>query len=206
MIKNIIFDLGNVIINYDQESILNKFAKTDAEKQYLIEYNWNAPEWAKNDLGEIDGNEASAIINQRYNYKYKELTENYWNNWYKYQKINEDIVELAKMLKEKGYQIFVLSNMSNETYNYFKNIDFFKICSGIVISAHEHVKKPDEKIFEILLTRYNLKAQECLFIDDDETNRNYETANKLGILGRRVKPNNCDDIKKELNEYIQWEI
>ena len=87
--------------------------------------------------------------------------------------------------------------MANATYNYFKNIEFFKLCNGIIISAQEHIKEPDERIFKILLDRYNLKAEECLFIDDD-TNKSYETANKLGILGRRVIPNNFKDIKKEL--------
>ena len=85
--------------------------------------------------------------------------------------------------------------------NYFKSIDFFKLCNGIIISAQEHIKKPDERIFKILLERYNLEAEECLFIDDDDTNRSYETANKLGILGRRVIPNDCNDIKRMLEEF-----
>lgn len=53
----------------------------------------------------------------------------------------------------------------------------------------------------ILLERYNLKAEECLFIDDDDTNRSYITANELGILGRRVEPNSKKDVIKLLNEF-----
>ncbi len=201
MVKNIIFDLGNVIINYDQQAIIDRFAKTDGEKEYLMENNFKAPEWKRIDLGEIDNNEAIRTINERHNNKYTKLTEKFWNNWYKEQKVNEDIVGIAKILKDKGYNIYVLSNMANATYNYFKDIDFFKLCNGIIISAQEHIKKPDERIFKILLERYNLKAGECLFIDDDDTNKSYETANKLGILGRRVIPNDCDDVKKELEEF-----
>lgn len=201
MVKNIIFDLGNVIINFNQQAIINRFAKTDDEKEYLMENNFKAPEWRENDLGEIDNDEAIRRINKRHNNKYKELTENFWYNWYKEQKINEDIVAIANILKDKGYNIYVLSNMANETYNYFKDIDFFKLCNGIIISAQEHIKKPDERIFKILLDRYNLKSEECLFIDDDDTNKSYETANKLGILGRKVLPNDCKDIKKELEEF-----
>lgn len=201
MVKNIIFDLGNVIINYDQQAIIDRFAKTDDEKEYLMENNFKAPEWKKIDLGEIDNNEAIRIINERHNNKYIKLTEKFWNNWYKEQKVNEDIVRIAKILKDKGYNIYVLSNMANATYNHFKDIDFFKLCNGIIISAQEHIKKPDERIFKILLERYNLKAEECLFIDDDDTNKSYETANKLGILGRKVIPNDCNDIKKELEEF-----
>lgn len=155
----------------------------------------------KNWFGRNNYSEAIEIINVRENYKYSKLTENFWQNWYKEQKINDDIVEVAKKLKDKGYNIFVLSNMANATFEYFKDIDFFKLCSGIIISAHEHIKKPDERIFKILLERYNLKAEECLFLDDDDTNKSYETANKIGILGRRVIPNDCNDICNELKEF-----
>ncbi len=95
----------------------------------------------------------------------------------------------------------VLYQKISKLYNYFKDIDFFKLCNGIIISAQEHIKKLDERIFKILLERYNLKAEECLFIDDDDTNKSYETANKLRILGRRVIPNDCNDVKKELEEF-----
>ena len=110
-------------------------------------------------------------------------------------------MELAKKLKAQNYNIYVLSNMAKATYAYLKSIEFFKLCDGIVISAYENVKKPDERIFKILLERYNLKAEECLFIDDDDTNRSYITANELGILGRRVEPNSKKDVIKLLNEF-----
>ena len=90
--------------------------------------------------------------------------------------------------------------MANQTYEYFKNDEFFSLCTGIVISAHEHVKKPDEKVYRILLDRDNLKAEECLFIDDD-SGKNYETANKIGIKGRRIMPNEAEDVKRLLLEF-----
>ena len=91
--------------------------------------------------------------------------------------------------------------MANQTYEYFKNDEFFSLCTGIVISAHEHVKKPDEKVYRLLLDRYNLNAEECLFIDDDDSGKNYETANKIGIKGRRIMPNQAEDVKKLLLEF-----
>lgn len=200
-VKNIIFDLGNVIINYDQQAVIERFAKTKEEKAYLMKYNFHAPEWEKADLGEISNEAAIKTINQRHHYQYEELTKSFWNNWYKMQNINEDIVNIAERLKQKEYHIFVLSNMANATYDFFKNHRFFQLCDGIIISAQEHLKKPDEKIFKVLLNRYHLKAEECLFIDDDDTNQSYETANALGILGRRVIPNDYKDIIKVLKKY-----
>ena len=201
MIKNIIFDLGNVIINYDQDKIINNFTIDEDEKIFIKEKIFKSPEWKLLDLGQITNNAAIEEIQKRNDIKYNKLINIFLHEWYKTQPINEDIVEIAKKLKERNYNIYVLSNMAKETYEYFKNIDFFKVCNGIVISSHENVKKPDERIFNTLLTRYKLNPKECLFIDDDDTNKSYDTANKIGILGRKVEPNDKQDIIKLLKEF-----
>ena len=200
MIKNIIFDLGNVIINYNQKKIINNFTEKEEEIKYIYDEIFHAPEWTLMDLGDITNDEAIEIINKRNEFKYEKLTQEFLHEWHKKQPINRDIVEIAKILKNNGYNLFVLSNMANQTYEYFKNDEFFSLCTGIVISAHEHVKKPDEKVYRLLLDRYNLNAEECLFIDDDDSGKNYETANKIGIKGRRIMPNQAEDVKKLLLE------
>ncbi|MEI3392295.1 MAG: HAD family phosphatase [Clostridia bacterium] len=201
MIKNIIFDLGNVIINYNQKKIINNFTEKEEEIKYIYDEIFHAPEWTLMDLGDITNDEAIEIINKRNEFKYEKLTQEFLHEWHKKQPINRDIVEIAKILKNNGYNLFVLSNMANQTYEYFKNDEFFSLCTGIVISAHEHVKKPDEKVYRLLLDRYNLNAEECLFIDDDDSGKNYETANKIGIKGRRIMPNQAEDVKKLLLEF-----
>ena len=201
MIKNIIFDLGNVIINYNQKKIINNFTEKEEDIKYIYDEIFHAPEWTLMDLGDITNDEAIEIINKRNEFKYEKLTQEFLHEWYKKQPINRDIVEIAKILKNNGYNLFVLSNMANQTYEYFKNDEFFSLCTGIVISAHEHVKKPDEKVYRLLLNRYNLNAEECLFIDDDDSGKNYETANRIGIKGRRIMPNQAEDVKKLLLEF-----
>ena len=200
MIKNIIFDLGNVIINYNQEKIIKHFTQDKYEHDYIIDQIFKAPEWQMMDLGTITNQETASIINKRNNYKYKDLTEDFLDNWYKVQTINRDVVELAKKLYKDGYKLYVLSNMSNLTFEFFKEDEFFRLCDGIVISAHEHIKKPERRVFETLIGRYNLNPQETIFIDDDDTGRSYRTANEMGILGRVVLPNNVEDIKNMLAE------
>lgn len=201
MIRNIIFDLGNVIINYNQEQIINNFTKKEEEIKYIYDEIFHAPEWELMDLGNITNDEAIEVINKRNEFKYQKLTDNFLHEWYKEQEINRDIVEIAKKLKRKGYKLFVLSNMANLTYEYFKKDEFFSLCTGIIISAHEHLIKPDEKVFRLLLDRYKLNAEECLFIDDDPSEQNYKTANKIGIQGRRIIPNQAEDVRKLLLEF-----
>ena len=201
MIRNIIFDLGNVIINYNQKQIINNFTKKEEEIKYIYDEIFHAPEWELMDLGNITNDEAIEVINKRNEFKYQKLTDNFLHEWYKEQEINRDIVEIAKKLKRNGYKLFVLSNMANLTYEYFKKDEFFSLCTGIIISAHEHLIKPDEKVFRLLLDRYKLNAEECLFIDDDPSEQNYKTANKIGIQGRRIIPNQAEDVRKLLLEF-----
>ena len=201
MIRNIIFDLGNVIINYNQEQIINNFTKKEEEIKYIYDEIFHAPEWEQMDLGNITNDEAIEVINKRNEFKYQKLTDNFLHEWYKEQEINRDIVEIAKKLKRNGYKLFVLSNMANLTYEYFKKDEFFSLCTGIIISAHEHLIKPDEKVFRLLLDKYKLNAEECLFIDDDPSEENYKTANKIGIQGRRIIPNQAEDVRKLLLEF-----
>ncbi len=201
MIRNIIFDLGNVIINYNQEQIINNFTKKEEEIKYIYDEIFHAPEWELMDLGNITNDEAIEVINKRNEFKYQKLTDNFLHEWYKEQEINRDIVEIAKKLKRNGYKLFVLSNMANLTYEYFKKDEFFSLCTGIIISAHEHLIKPDEKVFRLLLDKYKLNAEECLFIDDDPSEQNYKTANKIGIQGRRIIPNQAEDVRKLLLEF-----
>ena len=202
MIKNIIFDLMNVIIKKDSNVKTLMYFTNDVNKaEDLQKYIYKTEEWKLLDLGNISHEQAIKDMQRKAPKEYSELIKEVMNNRCQYFTINEGTVNIAKTLKEKGYHIYVLSNMSEYAYTCFKDIDFFKLCDGIMISAYEHLVKPDEKIFTTLLDRYHLKSEECLFIDDDDTGRSLETANKLGILGRKVKPNDSQDVLALLEEY-----
>ena len=202
MIKNIIFDLMNVIIKKDSNiKTLMNFTEDVNKAEGLQKYIYKTEEWKLLDLGNISHEQAIKEMKRKAPKEYRELIEEVMNNRCQYFTVNEETVKIAKTLKEKGHHIYVLSNMSEFAYTYFRDIDFFKLCDGIVISAYEHLVKPDEKIFMTLLNRYDLKSEECLFIDDDDTGESLETANRLGVLGRKVKPNDSQDVLTLLKEY-----
>ena len=202
MIKNIIFDLMNVIIKKDSNiKTIMHFTNDVHKAEDIQKYIYKTEEWKLLDLGNISHEQAIKQMQGKAPKEYSELIEKVMNNRCQYYTVNEETVNIARTLKEKGYHIYVLSNMSEVAYTYFKDIDFLKLCDGIIISAYEHLVKPDEKIFMTLLDRYHLKSEECLFIDDDDTGKSLETANRLGILGRRVKPNDSQDVLTLLKEY-----
>lgn len=202
MIKNIIFDLMNVIIKKESNiKTLMHFTNDVNKAEDLQKYIYKTEEWKLLDLGNISYEQAIKDMQRKAPKEYSELIEKVMNKRCQYFTVNEGTVNIAKILKENGYHIYVLSNMSEFAYTYFKDIDFFKLCDGIMISAYEHLVKPDEKIFMTLLDRYHLKSEECLFIDDDDTGKSLETANRLGILGRKVNPNDSQDVLRLLKEY-----
>jgi 2-haloacid dehalogenase len=105
-------------------------------------------------------------------------------------------VEILRRLGNTDYQLFGLTNWSEETFPYaLENYDFFKLFNGkIVVSGTEKLIKPDPKIWHILLERYNLKANESVFIDDNP--KNIEMANSLGFTTIKIDPDT--DLEKEL--------
>lgn len=201
MIKNIIFDLGNVIIQCTNIETMMNFTRSEKVAQNLIKYINKSEEWKLLDLGNIDKEEAIIRIQKKVPEEYKKLIKKVMEERPKYIKFNTDTIKLAQNLKRNGYDLFVLSNMASYTYETIKSNEFFDLCKGKVISAYEHIKKPNEEIFKKLIDRYKLDPEECLFIDDDDTGKSLEIANKIGIKGRRVLPNNTEDVINLLKEY-----
>lgn len=203
MIKNIIFDLGNVIVQNPNIDTVKEFFKEEKDAINFNEYIFKSEFWKLMDLGKINNLEIANVIKEE---KLVDITnydevESFMLNWFTKCNVNFKTMEIGKRLKQKGYNIYILSNMSKATFEYFsKKYDFFTMVDGAIVSAYEGIKKPDSKIFELLLKRYSLNAEECLLIDDDDTNKTLEVANFIGINGRRVNSNDSDDVIKLLKE------
>lgn len=203
MIKNIIFDLGNVIVQNPNIDIVKEFFKEEKDAINFNEYIFKSEFWKLMDLGKMNNLEIANAIKEE---KLVDVTnydevENFMLNWFTKCNVNFKTMEIGKRLKQKGYNIYILSNMSKATFEYFsKKYEFFTMVDGAIVSAYEGIKKPDSKIFELLLERYSLNAEECILIDDDDTNKTLEVANFIGINGRRVNSNDSDDVIELLKE------
>ena len=204
MIKNIIFDIGNVILNFDYEKVINQFTNINNEQEFIMNNIINSPEWLGYgliDTGFITKEDAIKIVQDRTNHINDALIENFWNNYNKYASINSDVLNLISDLKKEGYKIYLLSNINPYTYEFIKKSNLFDIVDGYVLSYQEHQIKPYTSIYNTLIDRYELIPNECLFIDDNE--KNIVTANTLGMLGKKVEPDNYDSVEKVINELIK---
>lgn len=200
MIKNIIFDIGNVILDYNDERIVRCFTDDPKEQEILLEKILRSPEWLINgliDTGYITREEMKDIIRDRTNHKYDELINRFMNHTFDYAKISFEVMDILKKLKEKGYNLYLLSNCSPPMYAFLAPSGLFEIVDGYVLSYRVHQIKPYEGIYKTLMKKYNLDPINCLFIDDRD--ENCQTAKKLGMKAELVKKNDYRSVENALN-------
>ena len=176
--KNIIFDIGNVLLEFKPFDYLLKLydEKTMGDLMTII---FSSDEWIELDLWTMTIEQVKQVFCKRNPHYVNEI--NYvLDHWSDMLTPIHRNTQLISKLKEKGYYLYLLSNFHESAFEeVYEKYDFFREFDGKIISAYEHVIKPDEKIYHLLLNKYNLKADECLFIDDMAGN--IYAANELGI-------------------------
>jgi len=198
MIKNIIFDMGRVLVEFYPEDFLTKEGITDkAERELLLREIFHHEDWTNMDAGIMNEQEMYDEAVKRIPEHLHQTAHNLIFDW------NDPIIPVKGMedfvreCKEKGYGIYLLSNASVAQPVYWLRIPGHQYFDGTVVSALEKVMKPDIRIYQILLDRYGLKAEECLFIDD--VARNIKGAEKAGIRGY-LFDGDVDKLRKYMND------
>lgn len=179
-IKAIIFDFGNVLLEWNPRYIYQRFFPDDPEgmERFLQEVNFM--EWnLQQDKGRPFA-EGVASLSKEFPH-YSHLIQAFHDRWV--ESLGDSIdgtIEIMKELKQAGYPIYGLSNWSAETFPYARQKhDFFDLLDDMVISGEVGHVKPQPEIFQILLDRIGRPAHKCLFIDDSLAN--IEQAEKMGF-------------------------
>jgi len=180
-IKTIIFDFGNVLLEWDPRFLYRRYFPNDEEgmENFLKEIKFM--EWnAQQDKGRPFG-EGIAILSGEFP-QHANLIQEYHDHWQ--DSIGDAIagsVEILKRLKNKGYPLYGLSNWSAETFPYaLSKYDFFHLFDDMVISGRVGLVKPDPAIYNLLLEKIGKPAGECLFIDDSSAN--IQQAERMGFV------------------------
>ena len=199
MIKNIIFDLGNVLIRFKPEEFVNKNIKKEYREKFFNAV-FKGQEWADLDRGVLEYSDAVKSFSEKIPECSSEIKKLFDNYILDVLEPIEKNIEIMKSLKGK-YKLFVLSNFHYPAFDYiFKNWEFFKYFDGKVVSGHCKLLKPEKKIYELLCSTYSLKPNECVFIDD--TKANIEAAEKFGIKGIHLTDINILEEKLKENNLI----
>jgi epoxide hydrolase-like predicted phosphatase len=181
MIKNIVFDLGNVLISFRPAEYFEKKNYPAAIKATILSDIFGSNEWRMLDNGEITTVEAIDGISKKSSLKKEEIAHIF--------NLRTDLmfpldtnVRILPDLKKRGFKLYYLSNFPIDIFDEVKSgYYFFKHFDGGLISAEAKFSKPDRRIYEILAERYSLLPEECLYIDDLEVN--VSSAENFGMKG-----------------------
>lgn len=180
MIKNIVFDYGSVLVDWDPHYLYEPyFGSKEKADWFLTEicpYSWNILTDAELSFPEAIAQRVALFP------EWKKEIEMYYEQWIKM--VNPEpipgMTEYVRELKERGYKTYGLTNWNKDTFALVRHkFEVFDILDGMVVSGEEGIKKPNPAFFRILLERFGLKAEESVFIDDNE--KNVEAARALGM-------------------------
>ena len=196
-ITTIVFDLGGVLVDWNPEYIYLDVFKGDQDKVDWFLNNICTSEWnEKQDAGRTLEEATDLLVNQYP--QYEVWIRIYYDKWEKMLAgpIQETVDLLNKLKADNKYRLLALTNWSSETFPIaLERFEFLKLFEGIVVSGDEKTRKPLPKIYEILLDRYELSPENCVFIDDNFDN--IRAAKKFGIYG--IHYNSPSQLKEELS-------
>lgn len=195
MTTTIVFDLGKVLIKWDPRNLYRKVFADEEEMEYFLREVCTS-EWNEEQDAGRTWAEGIALLQPKFP-KYKNEIAAFESRWP--EMLNgpvEGTVEILKTIhSQQRYRLYALTNWSSETFPIAKaQFDFLQLFEGILVSGEEMLKKPDPRIYQLLLDRYQITAKDAVFIDDSE--RNVEGARKMGIPS--ILFESPDQLKREL--------
>ncbi|MBO4903007.1 MAG: HAD family phosphatase [Lachnospiraceae bacterium] len=181
MPKNIIFDVGEILLGYRWEYVLEVSGLSVEEGKRVRKLIFQDPLWYELDAGNIMLDEARTLYRERYP-KEADSIAFFLQHPEMMPIARERVWKLLKDMKAAGYKVYVLSNYGKELFAlHVKDAPFWEDVDGAVISYEVHVCKPDARIYETLLEKYGLDPEDCVFYDDRP--ENIEGAGACGIAG-----------------------
>ncbi len=195
--KNVIFDLGGVLLYFNPRELVDKIFADAERKPYELVHAVGTEQWTDMDRGKLTYPEVAQALSDTYNPAqlcyYLESIPAHLNPIV-------DGLAIVEEIKKRGYKTYVLSNLSAFSHESSMNLPgFFDLFDGAIFSYQVGFAKPDPEIYQALLMKYNLVAEECVFIDDLE--KNITAGKALGIDGIL-----CDDYAKVRSELVKREI
>lgn len=182
MLRNIIFDMGNVLTEFNPEYFVRSLGLSDStDEELLLNEIFRSEEWKMLDGGEVDEAELEAIVFGRIPQRLHAAAHRMIFEWDRISRPIEGMKELVRDCKAAGMGIYLLSNASVRQPEYWPNIPGSEYFDGTIVSALHRCVKPGSRIFRLTLDTFGLQAEECLFVDDVQAN--VDGAEAVGLTG-----------------------
>ena len=198
MIRNIIFDVGMVLADFCWEKVMHELGFSGEIFEKLADATVRSDAWRDYDRSLISDEEilASFIANAPGLEKEIRL---FWDHTADTIERYPYAEEWVRGLKEEGYHCYILSNYSKRTFDLTKEkLTFLERMDGALFSWQVKLNKPEPEIYRTLLERYQLKPEECVFLDDSLDNVN--AARNMGI--HAIHFTGIENAKKKLRELL----
>jgi len=196
MIRNIIFDMGGVLLDYDPPRLIRRLSVSEEDAALLLREVFYSVEWFRLDHGTISQEDAAAAMKARLPSRLHGAVEQLLVWWELEVLPVEGMAELLAELKKLGYGLYLLSNATLRQPEYFDRLPGSECFDGRFVSAFYQQLKPQYEIYETMLREFSLRAEECFFVDDSAAN--VEGAYCVGIAGA-VFTGDMARLRRELN-------
>ncbi|NLJ30700.1 MAG: HAD family phosphatase [Clostridiales bacterium] len=170
MIKNIVFDMGWVLLEYQPIDYIRRWISDETDAELVNSAMFRPKEWLQNDRGTIEPEEYLRFALSHLPKRLHADAAQIWEHWFEYMVPIPETNELARQLKGRGYRVYLLSNVSKKYRQFRGLIPCVPVLDGEFISADVHTIKPEPEIYRLFFDRYGLRPEECFFIDDREEN------------------------------------
>lgn len=179
MITTIIFDIGNVLADFTWEAHYRSFGYSEEIFERLANATVRNPFWNECDRGVLSDEELLQGFIKNDPGIEKEIRETQHDKSTIVSR-NDYAIPWIQELKKKGYRCLYLSNFSRKAHkDCAAALDFLPYMDGGILSYQEKIIKPMPEIYQLLIDRYGLVPEECVFLDD--TQKNLDGAEKFGI-------------------------
>lgn len=170
MIRNIVFDMGNVLLDWNPRQMLMHLPVQEKSRELLLKELFGGPEWAQLDEGLTTEAELIEKVCARLPEWAHQDAQTTIDHWHEYFYPLDGTYQLVKELRAAGYQLYLLSNAGARFHQYENDVPAFHYLDGRFISADFKCVKPQPIIYEKFLNHFGLRPEECLFIDDVPAN------------------------------------
>lgn len=202
MYKNIVFDLGGVVVGFDPRGFLIERFYDEMLESTLYDLTFGTKEWRMLDAGECPREQTNAVLMERakaagYGFEVQAVLD----DWFSMLHTQHAVVSLMKHLKKSGYHLYYLSNIPFDVLDMMKERNFWPLFEGGVASCEVRTNKPDPAIYQCLMDKYALIPEETIFTDDNPIN--VKGAYDLGITG--IQFQDINSFVKELESCgVTW--
>jgi len=171
--KNIVFDMGGVLVDYTADNATRHFTDDEAIIKEIHNVMFYSQEWMALDMGSMSDEKAiSRILPRLSSDKVRQIAQLTFEHWHEYNNVaREGMAEIVEGLKNRGQKVYILSNVSKRLTNTYKNVvPSPESYDGAFFSGEVLALKPQPCIYQMFFERFGLKPSECFFIDDLQDN------------------------------------